>query len=328
MYIYTRMEKDNQNYLTTTKPVDSYEKKNSLVENSVWNRLGGHVLRDAVNVWLSTLKQGTRKAYTSGINVLTKNGFLDLGMPLQEFAFVNHNNVIDGIKCFEGWSESTRQARCGLYISLTTFLSRRTNGLIRRAIPCKEGNNKTFFRVREKVTTEALSRPQWEEVLKILSVWSLRATTICRLMLQGAKRISEVLDLEWTQVDLMNREINFKQAKNTTEKIVSVTYPQYVFDDLIKLCPTKQGLVFTTRSGKRISHKQIYCVLRRVGVQACLPFSLSPHCFRASAITYLSLNGYSDTEIQKISGHSSLQMLRAYDKNDQRANLSKKVNLV
>ena len=132
---------DKENYLTTAQPVDSYEKKISLVENTVWNKLGGYTLADAVKVWLSTLKPTTKQTYWSGINVLVKYKFLDLNMSLQEFAFINHNNIIDGIKACENWAESSKQARCALYISLTTFLSRRTNGLIKRAIPCKEGNN-------------------------------------------------------------------------------------------------------------------------------------------------------------------------------------------
>lgn len=327
LLLYTIME-DKENYLTTAQPLDSYEKKISLVENTVWNKLGGYTLADAVKVWLSTLKPTTKQTYWSGINVLVKYKFLDLNMSLQEFAFINHNNIIDGIKACENWAESSKQARCALYISLTTFLSRRTNGLIKRAIPCKEGNNKTFFKIRDKVATNALTRPQWEECLNILSVKSLRDTTICKLMLQGAKRVNECLSLTYDCIDFDNREINFRQSKSKAERIVCISYPTYVFADLNKLCPTKEGLVFTTRTGKRVSHRQFYDVLVRVGIQAHLPFRLTPHCFRASAITYLSMNGYTDTQIQKLSGHKSLDMVRAYDKQSQRDNISRSVALV
>jgi integrase len=147
-------------------------------------------------------------------------------------------------------------------------------------------------------------------------------------MLQGAKRIGEVLSLKWEQVDMQNREINFIQSKSTTKKIITIAYPPYVFSDLAKLCPTKEGFVFTTRTKRPVTHKQIYIVLRKVGVQAGLPFPLTPHCFRASAITYLKGSGYSDSQIQVISGHASNQMVNSYDKSTQKDNISRKISLV
>ena len=306
----------------------SYQNTEKLICEERWSSLGGYTLGEAVEVWLTTLKPATRKSYQSGIRSLSTHDFIDLNMTLQEFTFIPHDNIIDGIKGFSPWAEASRQARCGCYISLTGFLSRRTNGLIKKAVPCKEGNSRTFYKIREKVATNALTRPQWEECLSILSVSSLRDVTICRLMLQGAKRIGEVLSLKWEQVDIQNREINFIQSKSTTKKIITIHYPPYIFSDLVKLCASKEGLVFTTRTKRSLSHKQFYDVLRRVGVQAKLPFRLTPHCFRASAITFLKGSGYTDSQIQVISGHASSQMVNAYDKSSQKDNISKKISLV
>ena len=325
------MNKDNYfvvSYEPKIPEKNDYQTALAVQQNSVWEKLDQYVLSDAIVVFLSTLKPGTKKSYSSGLNVLGKYKFIDPKTSLQEFALVNHNDVIDSVKCFTQWSEASRQARCGCYIALTTFLNRRTNGLIKRCFPCKEGVNKTFRKIRAKVKTDALSRPQWESVLSIMSVASLRDTTIARLMLQGAKRIQEVLNLEFKDVDIENREITFRQSKSSVERRITITYPSYIFDDLIKLCPRKEGLVFTTRNGKKIYHKTIYLTFIRVGVQANLPFRLTPHCFRASAITYLKSNGYTTDQIMKISGHASSQMVEAYNKDSQRDNISKKVNLV
>ncbi len=323
---------NNANYVvcapTPPNSPNSYQTAVALQQNSVWDRLEAYLLKDAVLVFLSTLKEGTKKTYSTSLRCLAKHKFINPEITLQGFALVNHNDVIDAIKCFSEWSEATRQARCGCYISLTRFLYRRTNGLIKRCVPCKEGVNQTFRKVRDKVKTPALTRQQWEEVITIMSVASLRDTTIARLMLQGAKRIQEVLNLKFEDIDIENREITFNQSKSKVEKKVVITYPRYVIDDLIKLCPDKTGLVFTTRTGKPVLHKQIYNTFLRVGRQANLPFPLTPHVMRASAITYLKLNGYSTDDIMKISGHASPQMVEAYNKATQKDNVSKKVNLV
>jgi len=79
---------------------------------------------------------------------------LDLYMSLQVFGLVNHDTIIDRIKLVSDWTECTRQARAACYISFTRFLSRRTEGMIKKAIPSKEGNSKTFFRVFEKLTLQ------------------------------------------------------------------------------------------------------------------------------------------------------------------------------
>ncbi len=323
------MTPDNVNYLNRQLvPTQSYQNTENLIQEETWSSLGGYTLGEAVKVWLSTLKPATRQSYTYGVNALAKYNFLDLDVSLQEVAFFNHNNIIDGIKNHRPWAEATRQARAGLYIALTGFLSRRSNGLIKKAMPSKEGTSRTFYKIRHKVATPALTRSQWEECLAILSVASLRDATICRLMLQGAKRVGEVLSLMFSQVDLDNREINFIQSKSQTAKIITIAYPPYIFDDLVKLCPSKEGLVFTTKTKKQVSHKHIYSVLKRVGVQANLPFPLTPHCFRASAITYLKGSGYSSSQIQLISGHASNQMVDSYDKSSQKDNISKKITLV
>jgi integrase len=91
----------------------------------------------------------------------------------------------------------------------------------------------------------------------------------------------------------------------------------------------RTGLVFVTRNGKKISVDQLENTFSKAGYAAKLPFSkVHPHMLRASAITYLKQLGYSDSEIMKMSGHASAEMVHAYDKSDKADNPSKKVCLV
>ena len=78
------------------------KKKKKLEETSV---------EQASDHWLSTLGQKTQINYRSGIKKLIEFGWLNPLLSLQAFALVNHEGVIDHIKLFPKWAETTRQAR-------------------------------------------------------------------------------------------------------------------------------------------------------------------------------------------------------------------------
>ena len=70
---------------------------------------------------------------------LAKHGLIHSSLSLQAFVLINHDAVVDKIKMDlfsnEKWSECTRQARAACYILFTGFLSRRFQGMIKKAIP-------------------------------------------------------------------------------------------------------------------------------------------------------------------------------------------------
>ncbi len=110
-------------------------------------------------------------------------------MSLQLFALINHDSIIDQIKVLPELSECSKQARAACYISLTRFLSRRTQGVIPKATPSREGVSKTFYRVRDKVATEAMTRAQWSDFLEELHKINPRDCLIAKIILQGGKRL-------------------------------------------------------------------------------------------------------------------------------------------
>ena len=138
-----------------------YEQAKAFQANLVWEKLDEVTVEQAIIYWLPTLSLKTQINYRSGVRKLVEFGLLNPLMTLQAFALVNHEVVIDRIKLIQDWAESSRQARAACYISFTGFLSRRLQGVIKKAIPSKEGSTKTFFSVYEKVKTKAMTRAQW-----------------------------------------------------------------------------------------------------------------------------------------------------------------------
>lgn len=66
----------------------------------------------------------------------------------------------------------------------------------------------------------------------------------------------------------------------------------------------------------------------KVGRRAGIIFKVTTHVLRASIVTYLKQQGFQDSDIMKVTGHSSASMVASYDKTSQEINVSEKVQLV
>jgi integrase/recombinase XerD len=291
--------------------------------------LGQISVGTAVLLWLDTFGEPTRLNYECGFTKLVELGFLNVSISLQQFALANHEDVIDRIKLVRHWKEGTRQARAAAYISFTGFLARRSEGIVRKAVPSREGNTKTFYKVREKVDTRAMNRSQWTCFLSALKEVNYRDWIIAQTILQGGKRVSEVLSLTRDQVDIEEKKVRFIQSKTKgMHKEIVITYPEQFMRMLSEYIADREGLVFVTKFGKSVDQRQVRRTFSKAGEIAGIPFRVSPHVLRASVVTYLKNQGFADSEIMKITGHASAEMVHAYDKSSQEDNLSSHTSLI
>ncbi len=309
--------------------LETYEQASSLKSNLIWKQLDSISIEEAISHWLPTLSPKTQISYRSGIKKMIELGWLNPLMNLQQFALVNHESIIDRIKLFQDWAENTRQARAACYISFTGFLSRRLQGMIKKAIPNKEGHAKTFFNVYEKVKTQAMTQAQWISFFRELEKINPRDCLIGKVILQGGKRVNEVLSLHTDQINWSLREITFVQSKmRRIHKETVITYPESIMDKLKEYIGGRLGSVFITRSGKPVMINQVAVTFAKAGKAAGIPFKVSPHVLRASAVTYLKQQGFPDSDIMRVTGHCTSEMVFAYDKSSRADNASKKVILI
>ena len=268
--------------------VRSYENAKKSQSSWIWQQLEKIIVQEAVEVWLSTLSERTRNNYRSGVKRLAELKLFDPLMTLQAFAFVNHEAIIDQIKLVSGWSECTRQARAAGYISFTGFLYRRTKGIIPRALASREGHGKTFYKVYDKVKTSAMSQAQWCAFLEELEKISPRECLIAKIMLQGGKRVREVLSLQIEQIRWDRRKIEFAQSKmHWMKKVTVITYPKTMMERLKDYVGERKGSVFVTRTGKPVQLNQLTETFAKAGRSVGVPFKVTPHVLRTSTVTYL-----------------------------------------
>jgi integrase/recombinase XerD len=316
--------------LKSQNPISNYQKTQDNKNQTIWDRLREINVDQAILMFLNTLKDGTKLNYGNSFKKLSERGLIKTNINLQEFSLINHNSVIDNIKLIEEWKESTKQARVASYISFTGFLARRSDGMIKKAIPSKTNSNKTFFKVSENVKSNAMNQNQWFKFLKELEKINKRDSLIAKLILQGGKRKSEVLNLQIENINWNNNEISFKQLKTQgIEKYTVITYPEHVMIELIEYIDGRdKGLVFITKNGNKVHSTQLNRSFEVAGIRSKLNFKITPHTLRTSTITYLVKQGFNDSEIMKITGHSSPNMIRLYDKSDKANNISKNLSLI
>jgi integrase/recombinase XerD len=298
-------------------PLTAYHQARQAREETVWRQLSAISVWQGVDAWLRTLNPLTAKNYQAGLQRLVRLNLLNPDQTLQQFALINHEAVIDDIKRLSHWTEATRQARAAAYISFTGFLQRRTQGIVHKAVSSKEGANKTFFKVREKVKTQALSQLQSRDFLLQAERLNRRDALVAKLLLQGGKRKSEVLDLKVDQIDFNRNTIVYRQTKTRgTEKVTVINYPPHIMEELKGYIGDRTGWVFVTRRQRRLSPFQIDRTFRRAGEMAGIPFRVTPHVMRVTLVTRLKELKVQDSDIMKITGHANPAQLASYDKTD------------
>jgi len=329
----------HQEYLES---LPSYRRAKEMKQEAIWWSLSKVLLKDEIEAWLATIaNHHTKKNYRIGIEELFQLELLKEAWTLQQFSLYNPDLILDQIKTEKivspkngkEWTTSTKQARAACFITLTKYLSRKTEGIIRHAVTCRHGINKTFSHRRKKVTTQALSRKQWTKFLYHLREISQREFLIAALTLNGGKRIGEVLSLKTEQIDYCYGEpmgkIRFHQSKSKfADDGGIISYPRRIMDDLKSYIGERHGHVFITRNGKPVRQTQIDRNFVKAGELANIPFRVSPHVLRASAITEWKKEDFQDSEIMRATGHSSSQMVYMYDKRDLEENVTKKVSLI
>lgn len=309
---------------------EALEKK----EHLVWDRLSKISLIEATETFLNSLEGHTKRSYRAAFQAIftlfEQRKLFNPHANLQTFSLANLEMLLDEIKTHIPGSEATKQARAAAFISLTRFLQRATEGVIRKASPKKDKATPTFRPVRATSATKALTRAQWTIFLLSLKRLSLRDYLVAKTILQGAKRISEVLTAEIEQINWEESQITFRQLKSKElEKQTIITYPQIFMEELkTYLGERKKGPIFITRRSKPLTQPHLYRSFVQASIQSGLPFKVHPHVLRASAITYLAMQGFSADQIVRISGHADTRLVRYYDKTPLENNPSKNVSLI
>jgi integrase len=123
------------------------------------------------------------------------------------------------------------------------------------------------------------------------------------LALETTMRRSELLAMDWRDVDLLQGTVLIPRAKNGRSRTVALT-PRALA--LLEAVPWRHGSVL------RCSASAIRCAMARAKKEAGLPDDWCFHKLRHEGISRLWELGLNETEISSMSGHRDWKMLRRY----------------
>jgi len=132
-----------------------------------------------------------------------------------------------------------------------------------------------------------------------------------RLLFYTGVRVSELCNIEVSQVDLENCKIRIEHGKGDKDRYVLFGKSfATALRTHIAAHPTNRWL-WQTRRNTRYSTRRVQQIVslyaEKAGVKA------TPHTFRHQAITYLTRHsGLADAELQLITGHSRRETLAIY----------------
>ena len=162
-----------------------------------------------------------------------------------------------------------------------------------------------------------------EEIDKLLDIeikdaFSARNKSIMELLYSSGLRISELIGLEFKNIDL-NDSIIRVMGKGSKERIVPINdiaihyLKIYVKDYRHMLVKTEQNnYLYLNNHGKKMTRQGIFKMLKKLCLEKNIKKDVSPHTIRHSIATHMLENGADLRIIQEFLGHSDISTTQIY----------------
>lgn len=145
-----------------------------------------------------------------------------------------------------------------------------------------------------------------------------RDQAILELLYASGLRVSEIVSLNISQVDLQEKEIRVV-GKGNKERIVLMGEPAlktiivYLEEGRTKLLKEKKtDALFINQSGQRLIERRIQKIIDRYARAANIPRKIHPHILRHTFATHMLDGGADLRVVQELLGHASLSTTQIY----------------
>ena len=179
----------------------------------------------------------------------------------------------------------------------------------------KEVSRSVSFLDRERIT-RLLGSPQ------ISSKIGLRDKAILETLFSTGLRVSELVALNWDDVDLKRQEFGVRGKGNKLRVVfLSDTAAQWIErylrsrqDNFKPLFIRHSGKVDARNNGEkmRLTARSIQRIVAKYAKRAGLPIEATPHTLRHSFATDLLISGADIRSVQEMLGHESIKTTQVY----------------
>jgi integrase/recombinase XerD len=162
--------------------------------------------------------------------------------------------------------------------------------------------------------------PTEEEINKYYkAVWkskNMKYIVIIKTLLYTGVRVSELISIKLSEVDLDNCQIRITKGKGKKDRIVP--FPK-AFMEVLAIHiegakKEKATYLFESIRKKPYSDRGIRKIMQKYTTEAGIEHSISPHKLRHFLFTWMKRKGVDDALIQPYSGHERRNSLEMYSK--------------
>lgn len=163
-----------------------------------------------------------------------------------------------------------------------------------------------------------------DEVNKILdidcnTIYDYRNKAMLELMYSSGLRVSELLSLTLTDVDLNNNLVKV-YGKGSKERIIPIgDYATSALEKYISECRNallKKGrytdILFLNNHGKKMSRSGFFKIIQKIADDKGIKKEISPHTLRHSFATHMLMCGADLRSIQELLGHENMSTTSIY----------------
>lgn len=155
-----------------------------------------------------------------------------------------------------------------------------------------------------------------DEIQKLFSVCeNLKHRVIIALLYSCGLRVSELLNLKWSNVDRTRMIINIIEGKGKKDRQVMLT-PELIplLTNYWKQYKSVEYILNGQFPEKelRYSSRSVLEVVKKLALKACLSKRVYTHLIRHCSFTHMVENGTDINLVQKLAGHSSVKTTNLY----------------
>ena len=154
--------------------------------------------------------------------------------------------------------------------------------------------------------------------IEIKDAFSARNKSLLELLYSSGLRISELISLEFKNIDL-NECIIRVMGKGSKERIVpindiAIKYLKIYVKNYRQILVKKEqnNYIYLNNHGKQMTRQGVYKMLKKLAVEKGIKKEVSPHTIRHSIATHMLENGADLRMIQEFLGHSDISTTQIY----------------
>lgn len=162
----------------------------------------------------------------------------------------------------------------------------------------------------ERKLPEVLSQQEVQMMFDVCV--NLKHKTILALLYSSGIRVSDLLNLRWSDIDRHRGVIHIKQGKGNKDRMVPLSESLIpLLEKYYKEYKTKT-FVLSGQFGDQYSAKSVSEVLKQLACKAGIRKRVWTHQMRHNCFTHMVENGIDINLIQKIAGHNSPKTTHLY----------------